>query len=277
MSKSAVRTKFVNYVRKAFKYLFSLRVLNSVGLAIGLFPPRIPSVSQATNDQCHIASNRPRLLPLVTPFGRAIGSKGFSSVDRFHSSKHGLKRLVKVECELEKKRKRKTRRYNKSYPGSLVHFDFMSLPLIKGESRAQSKEYLCVAIDDFSRELYAGIFPDKPQYSFELFLRQVVDECPYAIECACFDSGKEFRRAGRQAFEKACIELGIRQKFVWINQPQSYGKAERVLQAITKRWRQQKAFHSRKNRRVCLQHFIKSYNLKKLHKGGNNMPPKEIF
>ncbi|MEZ4484501.1 MAG: hypothetical protein R2864_07865 [Syntrophotaleaceae bacterium] len=65
--------------------------------------------------------------------------------------------------------KREARRYNKSYPGELVHFDSKRLPLLKGEDQTLPREYLFVAIDNFSRELYAGIFPDKTQHSAELF------------------------------------------------------------------------------------------------------------
>ena len=53
--------------------------------------------------------------------------------DRYRSLKYELKRLAKVEHDLEEKRKREARRYNKSYPGELVHFDTKRLPLIKGE------------------------------------------------------------------------------------------------------------------------------------------------
>jgi transposase InsO family protein len=61
-------------------------------------------------------------------------------------------------------------RYNKSYPGELVHFDTKRLPLLKGQSPTQPREYLLVAIDDFSRELYADILPDKTQGSAAQFL-----------------------------------------------------------------------------------------------------------
>jgi hypothetical protein len=122
--------------------------------------------------------------------------------DRFRNIKYGLKRLAKVERELEKRRKREAKRYNKSYPGELVHFDSKRLPLIKGEDQTLPREYLIVAIDDFSRELYAGIFPDKTQYSAELFLRQVADECPYTIEYTYSDNGKEFKGNNEHAFVK---------------------------------------------------------------------------
>jgi len=195
--------------------------------------------------------------------------------ERFRSLKYGLKRLAKVERELEDRRKREARRYNKSYPGELLHFDSKRLPLIKGEDQTLPREYLFVAIDDFSRELYAGIFPDKTQYSAELFLRQVADECPYTIEYTYSDNGKEFKGASKHAFVTACSQLGIGQKFTRINRPQTNGKAERVIRTIMEMWHQQEIFRDRKSRQISLLRFINFYNTVKPHKGIDNMTPYE--
>jgi transposase InsO family protein len=46
------------------------------------------------------------------------------------------------------------------------------LPLVKGESSLGRREYLFVAIDDFSRELYAAILPEKTQNSSKEFWHQ---------------------------------------------------------------------------------------------------------
>jgi transposase InsO family protein len=195
--------------------------------------------------------------------------------DRYRSLKYGLKRLGKIEHALEERRKKEARRYNKSYPGELVHFDSKRLPLIKGDDQTLPREYLFVAIDDFSRELYAGIFPDKTQHSAELFLRQVADECPYTIEYAYSDNGKEFKGIAHHAFVKACTALGIGQKFTRINRPQTNGKAERVLRTIMEMWHQQETFRDRKNRQISLLRFINFYNTVKPHKGIDNMTPYE--
>ena len=181
----------------------------------------------------------------------------------------------KVEHELEDRRKREARRYNKSYPGELVHFDSKRLPLIKGEDQTLPREYLFVAIDDFSRELYAGIFPDKTQYSSELFLRQVVDECPYTIEYTYSDNGKEFKGASKHAFVTGCSQFGIGQKFTRINRPQTNGKAERVIRTLMEMWHQQEIFRDRKSRQINLLRFINFYNTVKPHKGIDNMTPYE--
>ena len=57
-----------------------------------------------------------------------------STNQRFKTLQYGLKRLTKVEQTIQERLKREARRYNKSYPGELVHFDTKRLPLLKGQS-----------------------------------------------------------------------------------------------------------------------------------------------
>jgi len=45
----------------------------------------------------------------------------------------------------------------------MMHFDSKRLALLKGEDNTIPREYMFVGIDDFSRELYVGILPDKTQ------------------------------------------------------------------------------------------------------------------
>ncbi|MFQ1017273.1 hypothetical protein [Gilliamella sp. BG7] len=47
----------------------------------------------------------------------------------------------------------------------MLHVDTNRLPLLKNETKRQIREYFFVGIDDFSCELYAGIYPDKSQFS----------------------------------------------------------------------------------------------------------------
>ena len=70
-------------------------------------------------------------------------------------------------------------------------FDIKRLPLLKSQKKTDSGEYLFVAIDDFSRELFAAIFPDKTQFSAAKFLNQVIEEYPYKFECFYSDNGTE--------------------------------------------------------------------------------------
>ena len=88
--------------------------------------------------------------------------------------------------------------------GEMMHFDTKKLPLMAGENKMMPQEYLFVGIDDFSRELYAAIMPDKTQYSSAMFLAQVIEECPYMIEIAYSDNGKEYKGKEDHTFVEMC-------------------------------------------------------------------------
>ena len=76
-----------------------------------------------------------------------------STNNRFKQAKYGMKRLAKVERSIQEKLKKQAKRYNKSYPGEMVHVDTKRLSLLKGQKATDKRDYLFVAIDDFSREL----------------------------------------------------------------------------------------------------------------------------
>ena len=54
-----------------------------------------------------------------------------STNERFKTIQYGIKRLVKVEKAIEDRLKREAKRYNKSYPGEMVHVDTKRLPCSK--------------------------------------------------------------------------------------------------------------------------------------------------
>ncbi len=198
-----------------------------------------------------------------------------STNKRFLAVRYGLKRLAKVERTLELKKKAEARRYNKQYPGELVHFDCKRLKLLKGEDRSFSREYLFVGIDDFSRELYAAILPDKTAFSAANFLAQLLEECPYTLECAYSDNGREFKGNAEHPFAKQCNQYGIGQKFTRPARPQTNGKAERVIRTLMEMWYYQQSFTDREDRKRSLARFINFYNTVKPHKGIDNLTPYE--
>lgn len=191
------------------------------------------------------------------------------------SIKYGLKRIAKVEAKIERKLKANAKRYNKSYPGELVHFDTKRLPLLKGEHNTKPREYLFIAIDDFSRELYAGILPDKTANSAAIFLQQVIDECPYTLECTYSDNGKQYKGTENHDFVKLCHQQGIGQRFTKVKRPQTNGKAERVIRTLMDMWHQQHSFQGREDRQTSLNRFINFYNTVKPHKGIDSLTPYE--
>lgn len=196
---------------------------------------------------------------------------------RYRNVSHGLKRLAKVEARLEKKLREKARRYNKSYPGEMVHVDTKRLPLLKGEDNTLPREYLFVAVDDYSRELYADILPDKTQHSAAAFLEQALEECPYTIDSIYSDNGKEFKGTPEHAFAKLCHEKNIGQYFTKPRCPQTNGKAERMIKTLMDMWHDKTQFAGRKHRRVALNRFVNYYNTVKPHKGINGFTPYELL
>lgn len=195
---------------------------------------------------------------------------------RYRCLEYGLKRLAKVEAELEKKLKAQAKRYNKNYPGEMFHSDQTRLPLLKGETPFSKPEYLFVGIDDFSRELYAAILPDKTQYSAANFLKQVLKECPYTIEAWYTDNGTEYKGNPKtHAFAKLCLENKIEQRFTRVKTPRTNGKAERVIRTLMDMWCRKTEFKSRVHRKQELIRFVNYYNTVKPHKGINNLTPME--
>lgn len=195
---------------------------------------------------------------------------------RFRCLEYGLKRLAKIEAELEKKLKNQAKRYNKQYPGEMMHSDTTRLPLLEGESPFRKPERLFVAIDDYSRKLYAAILPDKTQYSAAKFMEQAVNECPYTVEVWYTDNGREFQgNPGNHAFMKLCQENKIEQRFTKVKTPRTNGKAERVIRTLTEMWRHKTRFKSGIHRKQEMIRFVNYYNTVKPHKGINNMTPME--
>ncbi|MDZ7611367.1 MAG: DDE-type integrase/transposase/recombinase [Candidatus Moranbacteria bacterium] len=194
---------------------------------------------------------------------------------KYRCLQYGIKRLAKIEKRIEEKKKKQAKRYNKKYPGEMFHMDTKRLPLLKGESPKENHQYLFVGIDDFSRELFVAIMPDKTQYSAEKFLEQVLEECPYTIEQIYTDNGLEYRGNEHHAFANLCRENKIEQRFTKAKCPRTNGKAERVIRTIMEMWHDKHVFKNRNHRKVELIRFVNYYNNVKPHKGIKNYTPME--
>ena len=225
----------------------------------------------------HFRVSRPTIYTVLARSRKQEFIPRRSTNHRFRTIQFGLKRLAKVEKSLEDRKKRAARRYNKAYPGELIHFDTKRLPLLTGEAASRPREYLFVGIDDFSRELYAGIYPDKTQYSAAAFLQQVLTECPYTVECTYSDNGTEYKGTQNHAFVAVCNTESIGQKFTRCRRPQTNGKAERVIRTLMEMEHSKQHFKDRQQRQVSLLRFINFYNTVKPHKGIDGKTPIEIL
>jgi transposase InsO family protein len=199
-----------------------------------------------------------------------------STNKRFCCLKYGIKRLSKIEKEIESRLKVQAKRYNKDYPGQMLHVDTKRLPLLKGESSFGRREYLFVAIDDFSRELYAAILPDKTQASAKVSLEQVLEECPYTIEQIYSDNGKAYRGDPEyHAFMTLCREHRIEQRFTKVKTSRTNGKAGRVIKTIMELWHEKAHFTSSAQRQNELRRFVNFYTGVEPHKGIGGLTPEE--
>jgi len=230
--------------------------------------------------KCDLARKYGVSRPTIDKILRRGKEKDFSihrsANKRFRCLKYGIRRLAKIEKGIEERLKKEAKRYNKKYPGEMVHFDTKRLPLLAGESPKETREYLFVAVDDFSRELYAAIMPDKTQESAQAFLSQILEECPYTIEIAYSDNGLEYKgNPDRHAFVKLCEENKILQRFTKVKTPRTNGKAERIIRTLLEMWHAKTTFKNRDHRRKELIRFINYYNSVKPHKGINGMTPME--
>ncbi|STZ51145.1 Integrase core domain [Neisseria dentiae] len=189
-----------------------------------------------------------------------------------------MKRLAKVERAIEEKLKKQAKRYNKSYQGEMVHFDTKRLPLLQNQKVTDPRDYLFIAIDDFSRELYTAILPDRTVASAAKFLlHDVIDCCPYTVECAYSDNGAEYRGNAGHPFGLACVQNNIEQKFTRIARPQTNGKAERVIRTLMEMWHDKIPFQDTEHRRKELCRFVNFYNTVKPHKSLKGDTPFEVL
>lgn len=197
---------------------------------------------------------------------------------RYRSITCGLKHLSRTEKILVKKlakREKRLRRYEKAYPGEMVHFDTKKLPVMLGEAVSQPREWLHVAVDDHSRFLGADILPDKTSYSSAIFLEEVIFAMPFRIELAFSDNGSEYKGRKDHPFVQSLKRHKIDQKFTKPNHPYTNGKAERVIKTIMRECfgRSGRQFPSREHRRRFLYAFVNWYNTTRPHESLGGMPP----
>lgn len=191
---------------------------------------------------------------------------------RYRTLEYGLKRLAIVEKKLEKKlkkRERRLNRYQKEYPGEMVHTDSSVLPLLPGEAIITPREYLYVFVDDFSRTLFADILPDQTSWSAAICLDEAITMMPFEIETIYSDNGKEFKKA----FRELCVSNNIKQQFTKPYHPQTNGKAERVIKTIKTELLKGQPHATREERRRHLYAFTRHYNQVRRHQGLGNVSP----
>ena len=121
------------------------------------------------------------------------------------------------------------------YPGQKGQIDVKFVPqsCLVGEA-AEEKFYQYTFIDEYSRFRILKAYKEHSTYSSAQFLKYVVENFPYAIECIQTDNGSEFTNAMNNSkkvqptlFEKTLAQLGIQHKRIKVYTPRHNGKVER--------------------------------------------------
>lgn len=205
-----------------------------------------------------------------------------STNHRYRTIEYGLKRLDKIEQILEKKLRNKERRknrYEKMYPGEMLHGDTKKLPpLRKGNHRSPiliPRQTLFIAIDDHSRYLTADLLPDKTMWSSAIFLENIALRLPFKVERYYTDNGSEYKGNDTHAVPSCCARLGIQQQFTQIKHPWTNGKAERVIKTLLTEWylKEKSTFINIKQMKESLYKYVDYYNHERSHQSLNSMTP----
>lgn len=220
----------------------------------------------------HYGVTRKTLYEVFTKAKLGVFENYSSKNMRYRTLEYGLARLAKVEARIRKKltkRERRLNRYQKAYPGEMVHTDSSLLPLLRGEAAVTPREYLYVFVDDYSRFLFADIVPDQTSWSAAICLDEALIMLPFEIHTMYSDNGKEFKKA----FKELCVRNGIRQQFTRAYHPQTNGKAERVIKTIKSELLRGQPHTTREERRRHLYAFVRHYNQVRQHQGLGNVSP----
>jgi len=179
------------------------------------------------------------------------------------------------QSRLPRPARRRSRRYEKSRPGELLHVDIKLLPSL----RNARYDYEFAAVDDFSREAVVQIASDQTSTAATAFLEMVVATLPYRIEAVLTDNALAFTmRCARFSerltrFEHACRSFGIAHHLLRPRQPQSNGKVERFFRtiddeclALQRRW-------TFAHRTAAVDRFVWFYNHERPHLSLKGMTP----
>lgn len=125
------------------------------------------------------------------------------------------------------------RRYEKTRPGELLHVDFKYLPVL-----GNRPEFEYAAIDDFSREGWALIAPDRSTAAATRFLEAVLARLPYRVEAVMTDNDMVFTMRFahhahlRTRFQQLLQSAGIEHRLIRPRTPETNGKVERFIKTI---------------------------------------------
>jgi transposase InsO family protein len=202
----------------------------------------------------------------------------------------GLPRLADVDRltgELLRGRRHSERRYERAYPGELLHVDVKKLGRVPdgggwrlhGRSeqvrgRGNGFDFVHVAVDDHTRLAYAEVLADERVAACAGFLTRATAwfaEHGVVVQRVLTDNAKSYRIG--QAWITACDQLGIGRRFIQPGRPWTNGKAERFNRTLQTEWAYARAWTSNQQRTHALDTWLEYYNTARSHSALGGHPP----
>jgi len=193
------------------------------------------------------------------------------------------------------------RRYERDYPGELVHVDIKKLGNIPdgGGHRIHGQQvgrhnrqatitpagrnryrntimgygYLHTALDDHSRLAYTEILADERKETAAAFLHRAhawYAELGITIERVLSDNGSCYRS---RDWATACAQLHITHKRTRPYRPQTNGKVERYHRTLADEWAYAQPYTTETQRRATLPGWLHDYNNHRGHAALGGRPP----
>jgi transposase InsO family protein len=144
------------------------------------------------------------------------------------------------------------KRYSATFPGERMQMDTMKIA---------SGKYQYTLIDDFSRFVYAEIYPSKSAHNTLEFLDFVNDSLVYPIVCLQTDNGTEFTAdCVLNYLQESCIKW----RPITPGKPHLNGKVERVQRTI---WEELYSHLNLKTTNLSeeLGDYLMRYNYRRIH------------
>jgi transposase InsO family protein len=193
-------------------------------------------------------------------------------------ARHGLSKLSALDPA------KPIVRYQRQYPGELLHMDIKKLARIvrpshrvthdrRDETRGAGYEYVHVAIDDCSRIAFAQILPDETHHSVRRFLYNALHyfaSLGIRVRRLMTDNGSAYRS---KYIASDLRQLDIRHLFTKPYTPRTNGKAERFIQTSLREWAYAATYQNSAHRADHLKPWLHRYNWHRPHSALNHSPP----
>ena len=157
-------------------------------------------------------------------------------------------------------------------PGERVQVDVKYVPkncLTKELQEKGEKYYQYTAIDEYTRLRFIYFFKEHSTYSSTEFVRKLIKNIPFKIECIQTDNGFEFtnrfantdkEKNTNTMFENELEKLGIKHKLIRPRTPRHNGKVERSHRKDQERFYYKRVFFSFEDLKNRARYWLNEYN-----------------